>query len=300
MACHLLPIIVAALCAITSPLAQDKGLGYTGTEAIAETNRDSRNMAAQTARSTGDLMDKIRKTQVKPGHVSIFWLGQGGFALKMPRNRVVIVDPYLSNSVGTKRLQPIPIPPEEVQANIVLLTHDHLDHTDPGSLPEIANACRAKFVGPLSSCEHMRKLGTDANRRIPIAQGETKRVGEIGITAVYAKHTDDSVGYVIDCLGPRVYITGDSEYDEQLAAVKGLSPDVMLVCINGKMGNMNIEQAVELTKQIGPKVVIPMHYGMFANNTADPEDFAKRAQAAGIAAKVVILLYKGSFTYPDI
>ena len=298
MAHYLLVITVAALCAIT-PLAQDKGLGYTGTEAIAETKRDSRNMVAQTARSTGDLMDKIRRTQVKPGHVSIFWLGQGGFALKMPRNRVVIVDPYLSNSVGTKRLQPIPIPPEEVRADVVLLTHDHLDHTDPGTLPGIANACRAKFIGPLSSCEHMRKLSIDATRCIPIARGKTIQVGELRIAAVYAKHTDDSVGYVIDCLGPKVYIMGDSEYDERLASVRDLSPDVMLVCINGKMGNMNIEQAVELTKQIGPKVVIPMHYGMFANNTADPEDFAKRAQAAGIAAKVVILPYKGSFTYPD-
>ena len=74
--------------------------------------------------------------------------------------------------------------------------------------------------------------------------------------------------------GPIVYLVGDSGYHDGLAsAVEDYGPDVLLVPINGKYGNMSIEQAVQLTLEIEPREVIPMHFGMFEGNTADPDDF---------------------------
>jgi L-ascorbate metabolism protein UlaG (beta-lactamase superfamily) len=36
---------------------------------------------------------------------------------------------------------------------------------------------------------------------------------------------------------------------------------------------MNAQDAIELTSQLNPKLAIPMHYGMFAENTEDPQIF---------------------------
>jgi L-ascorbate metabolism protein UlaG (beta-lactamase superfamily) len=36
---------------------------------------------------------------------------------------------------------------------------------------------------------------------------------------------------------------------------------------------MNVQEAIQLTSQLNPKLAIPMHYGMFAENTEDPSQF---------------------------
>jgi len=40
---------------------------------------------------------KVQATQVPVGHLAIFWLGQAGFVYKTPANRVIYIDPYLSD-----------------------------------------------------------------------------------------------------------------------------------------------------------------------------------------------------------
>ena len=51
---------------------------------------------------------------------------------------------------------------------------------------------------------------------------------------------------------------------------------MMFVCINGKLGNMNVEEAVRLTRVIMPKVAVPTHYGMFESNTEDPKKYTSQ------------------------
>jgi L-ascorbate metabolism protein UlaG (beta-lactamase superfamily) len=40
---------------------------------------------------------------------------------------------------------------------------------------------------------------------------ETKVVEDMKISVVHAEHTEDSVGYVFDFVGIKVYISGDSK-----------------------------------------------------------------------------------------
>ncbi|MBA3953189.1 MAG: MBL fold metallo-hydrolase, partial [Rubrobacter sp.] len=74
-----------------------------------------------------------------------FWgLGQVGVAIKGPRG-VLYVDPYLTDSDGEggslERTFPPPLRPDEVtNANAVLLTHDHIDHTDPETVLPLSEA----------------------------------------------------------------------------------------------------------------------------------------------------------------
>jgi L-ascorbate metabolism protein UlaG (beta-lactamase superfamily) len=70
--------------------------------------------------------------------MKITWLGQGGFLFDYNGFKI-IVDPYLSNSV--EKIEPqnyrrVVIDENflQVKPNVIVLTHSHLDHTDPETL----------------------------------------------------------------------------------------------------------------------------------------------------------------------
>lgn len=236
-------------------------------------------------------MKKILDKRINKGQIGIRWLGQSGFLLKTQDNKIIIIDPYLSNSVekksGLKRLVPIPLNPEDAEADMVLCTHDHLDHTDPDTLPKMKKI--KKFVGSAFSCRHFKALGIDDSKIIEIKRNREKIIEGIKILPVYARHTDDSVGYVLSACNVTIYITGDSEYDEELKKNAKYNPNILIICINGKYGNMNIKEAAMLTKCLKPNIVIPTHYGMFEENTVEPKEFLHVVEKTGIETMVKIL-----------
>ncbi len=155
---------------------------------------------------------------------------------------------------------------------------------------------QATFVGPASCTTAMRKWGIPASRIVEINCGETHVLHDVCISAVLAHHvspagaqTPDAVGYVLDWDGVVVYHSGDTLYHPNLRLMKSYQPDVMLICINGQYGNMNAGEAACLTKEIEPAVVIPMHWGLVAENTADPATFIAALGVTGCRARPVVL-----------
>jgi L-ascorbate metabolism protein UlaG (beta-lactamase superfamily) len=250
----------------------------------------------------GNLARSIRDLTVEPGHLAVFWLGGAGFAFKTAGGKIVYVDPYLSDALDRfyswKRLptSPIPFPPSEVVADLVLVTHAHEDHLDLDAIPDIAKASQAVFAGPTMCVEAMREWQIPADRVVEINRGDDQTIAGVSVSAVLAHHvspagaqTPDAVGYVLDLDGIIVYHTGDSLYHPDLNAVKARNPDIMLVCINGQYGNMNPEEAARLTHEIEPVVVVPMHWGLVAENTADPVGFVKALADTGSQTRPVVM-----------
>ena len=82
------------------------------------------------------------------------------------------------------------------------------------------------------------------------------------------------MGYVFEFgSGPKVYMTGDTDYSELLASAARHSPNLVITCINGGFNNMSHWEAAKLVGQIGPKAAIPCHYDMFPDNAEDPKQF---------------------------
>ena len=244
---------------------------------------------------------KMRIEAVKPpeGAVAIFWLGQGGYVFKSPRGTVLYLDAYLSET-GRElvRIAPIPILPEEVEAELILSSHDHLDHLDPVTVSRIASANqKIKFGGSGTCAEHLKRLGIDEDRIVQMEQGQTIEEGDFRASAVFAEHGGGAQGYVFDCGGPVVYVTGDTTYEEELKEVAKFRPDILLVCINGKWGNMNAGEAAALAKELEVKLAVPMHYGMFVNNTLDPQVFPKALEEQGAGAKALLMALAGGYIF---
>ena len=64
------------------------------------------------------------------------WLGQAGFVLRIDGLRVLI-DPFLSEFEARLFAPPEPGPIAE-GVDVLLVTHEHLDHLDIGFLPHLA------------------------------------------------------------------------------------------------------------------------------------------------------------------
>ena len=244
----------------------------------------------------------MREMAVGDRQLGIWWLGGAGFVLKSATGRTVAVDPYLSDSLdhyyGWKRLpeSPIPMAPSDLQVDVVLATHAHEDHLDPDTIPDVVRNSHAMVAGTGMCAQLMRQWGIPEERIVQIDRGQTRTIAGIPVTAVLAHHvspvgtqTPDAVGYVLDLDGIIVYHTGDSLYHSELKGVRSLHPQVLLVCINGQYGNMNSEEAARLTVELDPEVVVPMHWGLVAENTADPADFVAELAATGSHSRAVVM-----------
>jgi L-ascorbate 6-phosphate lactonase len=229
------------------------------------------------------LSKQIRSAAVPHDAVQLWWLGQAGFAFKTPAGKVVYVDPYLSDAAerlhGFKRLSLTPISSEDVQADLVVLTHEHTDHLDPDALPVIARsnpACR--FAAPTGCDEGLALAGVLPDRRIVLEAGRCYEEEGVTIHTAPADHGDYSpsaVAVVLDFGGIRVLLTGDTSLRPTLfQPLLDLRPDVVLPCINGVFGNMNHIDAARLVEQAKPRYAVPCHFWTFAEQGGgDPAGF---------------------------
>jgi L-ascorbate 6-phosphate lactonase len=228
----------------------------------------------------------------------ITWIGQAGYIIELD-DVSFCIDPYLSDSVeqieGFKRLVQAPVSAEQLNIDYMLFTHDHLDHFDEPTIIKTIHK-HITYIGPESCVARLNQLG--AKKIIRLDRYNTIEVGNVGITATYAYHTDDSIGLLFrikNKQGGGLYITGDTEYSEELLKVKKQQPAVLVVCINGKLGNMNVNEAAKLAVQIGVNQVIPCHYGMFAENTEDPKKLESSLKDSGIVFSELELMKKYKF-----
>ena len=210
----------------------------------------------------------------------ITWLGQNGYMLCDDKTSICI-DPYLSDSVfknsGKARLVEPPIKPCELECDVMICTHNHLDHVDPDTISVMKSRDTTLFLAPCDCEEKMRSLGVVNYRKFD--EGDKLSVGDFELEAVFADHTSKSaIGAVVKHSGLTLLFTGDTFYNERLRAYSRFDVDLLFICINGKLGNMNVEEAIKLTGEIGAKVGVPTHYGMFAENTEDPTKYTSRVK----------------------
>ncbi len=208
--------------------------------------------------------------------LTIKWIGQNGYILKDDKTEICI-DPYLSDVVnhiaGRPRMIAAPFSPEKLSSDVVICTHNHLDHTDIDAIPLMKKE-KMLFLAPKDAEKNLEECGVTNYQSFD--EGDIFTFGSFSLQAVFADHTVPAIGVIIRHNGITMYFSGDTEYHEKLEELKTENIDIMFICINGKLGNMNVNEAIRLTEVIKPKVGIPTHYGMFASNTENPEAYTAK------------------------
>lgn len=210
--------------------------------------------------------------------MKITWLGQSGYILRDEKTEICI-DPYLSDIVnkvaGRERMVACPIEPENLKSDVLICTHNHLDHLDSEAISGMDLSTKV-FYAPSDCMDPLSKLGVV--NKFAFDEGDTVQIGEFELKAVFADHSVPAIGLIVKHSGKILYFSGDTYYNEKLEELKNCKVDYMFICINGQLGNMNVDEAVKLTKIIKPKVGIPNHYGMFASNTEDPNNYTAQIE----------------------
>ena len=202
------------------------------------------------------------------------WLGQAGFLFRKDGFKIM-VDPYLSNSVeriNPKNYRRVPVNESffEIKPDVMIFTHNHLDHYDPETVEKfITENSDILVLAPKSVWDEVRKIGGN-NNYVLFNRHTSWTENGIKFTAVKAEHSDSApIGVIIDDGEKKYYITGDTLYNEEI--FEDIPDDIyaLFLPINGDGNNMNMTDASRFAKQINAKKVVPIHIGMFDEITAD-------------------------------
>ncbi len=227
------------------------------------------------------------------GKMKLRWLGQMGLMIQC-ENTTLCIDYYASPDES--RRTPPPVPAGDLQGiDVFLGTHDHLDHIDHDSWKIWAKTNPdAKFIFPRNHMESVLADGVKPDNAVGLNAGESYLVGDVTVHAIAASHEfldkDPATGlypylqYIVEWNGIKIHHAGDTvRYEGMLPAIKAFGDiDVELLPINGRdakryladcIGNMTYQEAVDLAGEVSPKLVIPGHWDMFTDNSADPHEF---------------------------
>ncbi len=224
--------------------------------------------------------------------MKITYLGQAGYFFESSDCKVML-DPYLSNSVvkvNPKNYRRYPV--EEwvfsLKPDVMIFTHDHLDHYDPETVPHFITAdSNVTVLAPRSVFDKVRLLGGN-NNYVLFEPGTQWTQEGITFTSVTAKHSDPcAIGVIIDDGQKKYYHTGDTLYCEEI--FKELPEDIyaLFLPVNGVGNNMNMIDAARFAKKVGSEKVVPMHTGLFDN--LNPTDFPLPNKAIGEPFKEIML-----------
>ena len=221
--------------------------------------------------------------------MKITWLGQAGLLFETGDFRILI-DPYLSDSVGRQTGNHRRVPVDEtflhLPADVLICTHNHLDHLDPGTVEVLLkeNPRPMQVLGSYPSWQALRSYGGAHNYIMFNAGTEVTLKEGILAKAVFAQHSDlSAVGVILEveekAAAPHperfsdaplsrsytFYITGDTLYDGRIFASLPEHIDAVFLPINGAGNNMNKIDAARFARKTGADKVVPLHVGMLDN-----------------------------------
>lgn len=213
--------------------------------------------------------------------MKVTWLTQAGLLFKSDKI-TVLVDPYLTDALGEvceakRRRMPAEEKYFDVCPDVILITHAHADHLDPGTLAHYLAPDRAPVtvLAPRTAYDELRKMGGEHNY-VLLNPHSVWSHGGVTFYSVSAAHSDKhACGFIIDDGEKTYYISGDTLYNfDVIDDVLDLAPsgvDYAFLPINGKGNNMHARDAADFAYEISANKAVPLHYGLF--DDVDPESF---------------------------
>lgn len=256
--------------------------------------------------NSSEYMTSVRQFKVPRGSAALWHLGQNSYLLKSPEGTVTAIDPYLTDYCGSartgepgpnSRVLPVHIEPEDLDADLILITHGHDDHADPYTLERLATCGEtARFMAPWQACRVIESSGIDPKQIELIHPKETRAFNDLTVTGTFCLPTDGSdlnhLGFLVQFKGGKTYYnTGDTAFVPLLGYLADTSIDLMAVCVNGGYMNLSHFDAARVTAMIEPKKVIPSHYDVMPHNWQPPEVFRHSLKVAGAKAELIIPAY---------
>jgi L-ascorbate 6-phosphate lactonase len=229
-----------------------------------------------------------------PDGLAFWYLGCNGFALKAADGTTVFIDPYLGTGdpPRTVRMIPIPFAPEDVaEADAVLATHEHTDHTHGPSQAPILAGTGATFYGPDAAVDiaggWLEGYDIDGDDIAEITEGESFDVGSLSIHVEPAHDPDaeSPVSYVVEHESGTFFHGGDARPSEAFEGIGNRYDIDLAVAAFGSSGMIPDKETrepkytewyadendvAEVANQLRTDRLVPTHWDVWKGLTADP------------------------------
>ncbi|MDR1435069.1 MAG: MBL fold metallo-hydrolase [Puniceicoccales bacterium] len=224
-----------------------------------------------------DSFDKI------PSDLSAYWLGHSSLIIELEGKRFLI-DPVFENAAPIPfvvgRHQPAPMGREELPPiDYVLITHDHYDHLEYGTIKYLSNS-NARFIVPLGIGKHLEKWGVDGNFISELGWGDTFTEGGISVAVEPTLHYSGRLFspsnqtlwacYALRGQNHSVFISGDSGYGDHFKDIgtKYGPFDMAFIEIDAwnpgwPKTHMYPEEALRAFRDVKAKALVPIHWAVF-------------------------------------
>lgn len=213
------------------------------------------------------------------------WLGHSSVLVELNGKRILI-DPVFSERAsffswaGPKRFQPAPIQAKDLpNLDAVLISHDHYDHLDKPTIVAIS-AKTASFHVPHGVAALLENWGVTKSKIHEYAWWDEHEVDGITIAATPARHFSGRglfdrnrtlwCSWVVSRNGKKVFHSGDTGMTAQFTEIgKKYGPfDIAFIKMAAYNENwpdihLNPEEAVAANRDIGGKLLVPIHWATF-------------------------------------
>lgn len=190
----------------------------------------------------------------------IQWLGHGSFVIQGPP--LIYIDPWR-------------VVRSAFHADAILVSHDHYEHCSQADI----NKLRGKNTVVIGNAAVAEQVENTTQLR----PWHTMTIDRAAIKAVPAYTPDDAghaksaggLGFIVSLNYYDIYYAGGTGI---IPEMERIHPDIAILPIDGSGGVLNVEQAAEAVKQLGPRYVIPCNWGTLAGGATliDAQEFKER------------------------
>ncbi|MFP4497959.1 MAG: metal-dependent hydrolase [Vulcanimicrobiota bacterium] len=218
--------------------------------------------------------------------VKVKFLGHACFLIEGEKE-TILVDPFLTgNPLGAAD-------PEQLKPDYIFLTHGHGDHL--GDAIKVAKQSGAEVMGVFELMNYIQNQGVEnvhpahMGGKIKYSFGWVKLVPAFhSSSAPDGTYTGNPVGFVINYHGHHIYHAGDTGIFGDMELIGRFHKvDTALLPIGGTF-TMDVEEAVEATRMLKCRMVIPMHYNTFPPVEADAQEFKTMVESKTQAMCIIL------------
>ena len=198
----------------------------------------------------------------------------------------MLLDPLLTRRRGHLRRRG-PLPDADVRrTDLVVISHAHADHLHRRSLRLVAGTSPGvPVVVPRGAAPYVEGLGL--GRVVEVRPGDPLEVAGVALDVTDALHhggrgkrdrgSTETVGYVLERAGKRLYFAGDTDLFDAMADLDRI--DLAAIPISGWWntlgpGHLDEARAAEAVERVDPRLVLPIHWGTYS-----PEDLRPASRA---------------------
>lgn len=195
--------------------------------------------------------------------VKATWLGHAAVLLDDGAHKILI-DPFLTDNPSASAK------PDEVEADLVLITHDHEDHLgDTESFLKRG----ATFVGIHELAVRFTEQDYKAEG---MNIGGSIEVDDVTVHMTHASHTcatGHCTGFIVETASRQVYHAGDTGLSMDMLILKDFFEIDLAFLPIGDRYTMGAASAARAAEWIGAKKAVPIHYGTWPLIPGDPDRF---------------------------